>query len=123
MQPKSVVKDCYRIGQSLTDIQLYFISRVFSLIAQCIGKISVLIFTRRIFSGNFWHERLLFQAAHTAVLLYGVCAVMLSSAGCHPRLTLLTARDLVCDSNVDLRPSRVLTSEAWLTQQRWVDGP
>lgn len=73
---------------------------MFSLIAQCISKLSILIFTRRIFSGNFDRERAYFLAAYTAVSLYGICAVLLSTAGCHPQLALLASRDLVCKANV-----------------------
>lgn len=90
------------IDHNANDRQIYFVSRIFSLIAQCISKLSVLIFTRRIFSGNLDNERMWFLAAYTSVILYGVCAVMLSSAACRPQLTLLAGRNLVCEANVSM---------------------
>jgi hypothetical protein len=80
--------------------QVYFVSRIFGLLAQCLSKASVLIFTRRIFSGNFDGERAAFQIAYAAVALYGACAVTLSSANCHPGNTLYSSRDFACKANV-----------------------
>jgi len=79
------------------------VSRVFSFAAQCVTKFSVLIFTRRIFSGNLYHEKSCFEAAYIFVAMYGVVAVLLSSAGCHAHLTLVPMENLVCTANVRSR--------------------
>lgn len=102
---------CFHIVKAL-DLspwsQLYFACRILNLVAQSVSKASVLIFTRRIFSGDLNHEKICFQAAYALVALFGVSAVLLSSAGCQPKLALDATHDLVCSLNVSIRLARVL---------------
>jgi hypothetical protein len=83
-------------------LQFYFISRIPAVVALCFTKFSLLVFARRIFSGNFDHEKRCFSIAYATTALYGVGALVLSSAGYHPRLTLVSEIDAVCKGNVSL---------------------
>lgn len=85
----------------LTRCQSYFTSRVFYLIALCLGKLSVLVFTRRIFSGNIYKEKVFFAVAYFFTGLYGIGGVLLSSAGCRPDQALALGINTVCNANVN----------------------
>lgn len=61
---------------------------------------SLLIFIRRIFSGNFYKEHRCFGLAFAVTSLYGVLGVLLSSAGCRPQEALAAKTDAVCHGNV-----------------------
>lgn len=83
--------------------QFYFYSRIPYFIALCLSKVSVLAFTRRIFSGDIYKENIFFAVAYVLVAVYGICSVLLSSAGCHPALALMLGVDAVCDANVGVQ--------------------
>ena len=78
-------------------------SRIFALIALCLSKVSVLVFTRQIFSGNIRNEKLCFAIAYSIISIYGVGAVLLTSAGCNPKKSLIPEMDAVCHSNVSIQ--------------------
>jgi len=78
---------------------LYFVGRIPVFIALALSKLSVLVFTRRIFTGNFYGERIMFAVAYALVAVYGVLAVVLSSAGCRPGESLVAQPNAVCDNN------------------------
>ncbi|KAK5173808.1 uncharacterized protein LTR77_002489 [Saxophila tyrrhenica] len=79
----------------------YFISRLFAVFALCSAKVSLLIFTRRIFSGNFHHEKRCFAFAYTLTAIYGIVAVTASSAGCRPRRSLRYGDGAMCPGAVE----------------------
>jgi hypothetical protein len=79
----------------------------------------MLVFTRKIFQGDFhgeyvWsqtharepyadslcHRRIIFAIAYAITGIYGVGSVLLSSVGCRPTGVLVAAPNAVCDSNV-----------------------
>lgn len=83
------------------------------------SKLSILIFTRRIFAGDiykyvsarsngeashtyphFHRENIIFGVAYGVCILYGVLGILLSSAGCRPQEALVASVDAVCDANV-----------------------
>ncbi|KXT02841.1 hypothetical protein AC578_5384 [Pseudocercospora eumusae] len=79
--------------------RLYFGSRIPFFLALCLAKLSMLIFTRRIFAGDIYRENIFFGVSYSVVILYGLLAILLSSAGCHPTETLATRTDAVCNAN------------------------
>lgn len=82
---------------------MYFGSRVAFFVAHCLAKLSILVFTRRIFAGDIYKENIFFGVAYAINVIYGVLGVLLSSAGCRPEDTLTASVDAVCDANVRLR--------------------
>ncbi|KAK5007052.1 hypothetical protein LTR28_005736 [Elasticomyces elasticus] len=82
--------------------ELLFSSRILLLISLCLAKVSTLAFTRRIFSGNLYKEKLLFAATLGFIVFWGVLAVLLSSAACTPSAILLGQENTVCAANVRL---------------------
>ncbi|KAF7186246.1 hypothetical protein HII31_12321 [Pseudocercospora fuligena] len=78
---------------------LYFGSRIPFFLALCLAKLSMLIFTRRIFAGDIYRENIFFGVSYGFVILYGLLAILLSSAGCHPTETLAPSTDAVCNAN------------------------
>ncbi|KAK4551638.1 hypothetical protein LTR86_011012 [Recurvomyces mirabilis] len=79
--------------------RFYFMSRVFLMLALLSCKASVLVFTRRIFSGNLNKERFFFGSGYMLVGIWGVAAVLLSSAGCDPNESLVAEENAVCSAN------------------------
>lgn len=79
---------------------MYFGSRIAFFVAHSLAKLSILVFTRRIFAGDIYKENILFGAAYALTAIYGVLGVLLSSAGCRPADTLIASVDAVCDANV-----------------------
>ncbi|EME48539.1 hypothetical protein DOTSEDRAFT_118977 [Dothistroma septosporum NZE10] len=79
--------------------ELYFASRIPLFIALCLSKLSILAFTRRIFTGDIYRENVLFGVAYVLTVIYGLAAVLLSSAGCRPGHALVASVDAVCNSN------------------------
>ncbi|KAK3713083.1 hypothetical protein LTR37_008768 [Vermiconidia calcicola] len=80
--------------------EYYFISRVLAFCSLCFSKTSIIMFTRRIFTGDLNKENVFFATAYAITALYGVCGVLLSSAGCRPEQSLVTDANAVCDANI-----------------------
>ncbi|KJX99137.1 hypothetical protein TI39_contig372g00002 [Zymoseptoria brevis] len=79
--------------------RLYFAARVPFFVSHCLSKLSILIFTRRIFAGDIHKENIIFGVAYAITILYGVAGVLLSSAGCRPEEALIARVNAVCDAN------------------------
>ncbi|EMF16495.1 uncharacterized protein SEPMUDRAFT_145730 [Sphaerulina musiva SO2202] len=79
--------------------RVYFGSRIAFFAAHCLSKLSIIVFTRRIFSGDIYKEKVLFGIAYAMIVLYGIAGILLSSAGCRPDETLVARVDAVCDAN------------------------
>ncbi|KAK4635120.1 hypothetical protein CLAFUW4_02160 [Fulvia fulva] len=79
--------------------ELYFAARIPLFLALCLSKLSILTFTRRIFAGDIYRENILFGVAYAITVLYGLLAILLSSAGCRPQSALVASVDAVCDAN------------------------
>ncbi|KAK4508257.1 hypothetical protein PRZ48_001995 [Zasmidium cellare] len=60
---------------------------------------SILVFTRRIFVGDFYRESVFFAIAYVFTGIYGILAILLSSAGCHPTQVLTANVNAVCNGN------------------------
>ena len=69
------------------------------------SKVSVLVFTRRIFSGNINKEKIIFGIGYGLTAVYGVCAILLSSASCDPERALVPKSNAVCAANVSFHSS------------------
>lgn len=83
--------------------QHYFTSRILGLITLCLSKVSVLLFTRSIFSATFaGGAKKYFAAAHALVAVYGIASILLSSAGCDPHKVLVDRPSAVCSGNASL---------------------
>lgn len=82
---------------------MYFGSRTAFFVAHCLAKLSILVFTRRIFAGDIHKENIFFGVAYAINVIYGVLGVLLSSAGCQPKDSLIASVDAVCDANVRSR--------------------
>jgi len=80
--------------------QLYFASRVPFFISHCLSKLSILVFTRRIFAGDIYKENIIFGISYGVCILYGILGILLSSAGCRPEQALVASVNAVCDANV-----------------------
>ena len=65
-----------------------FSSRILLIVCLWLAKFSVALFTRRLFSGDMNHERLVFAIAFATLLTSGLAAVLTSSIGCNPGLLL-----------------------------------
>lgn len=68
--------------------------------AHCLVKLSLIIFTRRIFSGDFNHEKRCFGIATSLITLYGIASLCLSSVGCHPRQSIDSSLHASCGGTV-----------------------
>ena len=66
------------------------------------SKASLVIFTRRIFSGDLFGEKIVFGVAYACIGVWGLIAVLLSSAGCHPDQVLIAEQNAVCSANVSV---------------------
>ncbi|PPJ53915.1 hypothetical protein CBER1_04636 [Cercospora berteroae] len=78
---------------------MYFGSRIPGFVAHCLAKLSILVFTRRIFAGDIYKESVFFGVSYAATIIYGVLGVLLSSAGCRPADSLTPSVNAVCDFN------------------------
>ncbi|KAI5370327.1 hypothetical protein Slin15195_G012050 [Septoria linicola] len=79
--------------------RMYFGSRIPAFVAHCLAKLSILVFTRRIFAGDIYKENIFFGVSYAFTIAYGVLGVLLSSAGCRPQESLVASVDAVCDAN------------------------
>ncbi|KAF2172081.1 hypothetical protein M409DRAFT_17324 [Zasmidium cellare ATCC 36951] len=86
-------------GQLGHAARMYFGSRIPWFLAHCLSKMSILVFTRRIFVGDFYKENIFFGIAYAFTVIYGILAVLLSSAGCHPTQVLTANVNAVCNGN------------------------
>ncbi|KAK3679101.1 hypothetical protein LTR37_021447 [Vermiconidia calcicola] len=77
----------------------YFAARIFLLLSLYFSKISLLVFTRRIFSGDMHKETVIFRAAYLLVCICGLAAVLLSSVGCDAHQVLIAREDVVGNAN------------------------
>ena len=50
-----------------------------------------------------YKEKISFGVAYGLAAVYGLCGVLLSSAGCRPNQALALGADAVCDANVRLQ--------------------
>lgn len=57
-------------------------SRILLLISHWLAKSSVVVFTRRLFSGDKKHEKPIFAVAFAATGTSGLAAVLIASVGC-----------------------------------------
>lgn len=85
---------------------MYFGSRIPGFVAHCLAKLSILVFTRRIFAGDIYKESVFFGVSYAVTIVYGVLGVLLSSAGCRPADSLTPSVNAVCDFNVCPYPYR-----------------
>jgi hypothetical protein len=86
--------------QLIISTQSTFTSRILLIICLYLAKLSVVVFSRKIFSGDLNHERLLFSMASVAIILAGLGSVLAASIGCHSRQYLLSEERLVCPATV-----------------------
>ena len=100
-----LLASCIKWSSTDQHIQDFFASRILLLVALCLSKVSVISFTRRIFSGDMYGERYIFGVGYAVTAGWGVMAVLVSSIGCHPLQSLVAAENALCDSNVSQYPS------------------
>ncbi|KAK1068624.1 hypothetical protein LTR74_005495 [Friedmanniomyces endolithicus] len=78
----------------------FFAARVLFLAAHCLSKVSMVAFTRRIFSGNLYGESLACWLAFVATGGFGVVALLVSAVGCHPVQSLSGGSSALCRKQV-----------------------
>ncbi|KAK1059879.1 hypothetical protein LTR74_012295 [Friedmanniomyces endolithicus] len=78
----------------------FFAARSLFLLAHCLSKVSMVAFTRRIFSGNLYGESLACWIAFVATGGFGVVALLVSAVGCHPSQSLSSGSSELCRKQV-----------------------
>ncbi|KAK5735071.1 hypothetical protein LTR17_008407 [Elasticomyces elasticus] len=82
------------------NIALYaFISRVLLIICLYLAKLSIVLFSHRIFSGNLNHERIIFATVYGIIGVGGIASIVAVSVDCHPSHYLLGQDGVACSSN------------------------
>ncbi|KAK3642940.1 hypothetical protein LTR56_010537 [Elasticomyces elasticus] len=82
------------------NIALYaFTSRVLLIICLYLAKLSIVLFSHRIFSGNLSHERMIFATVYGIIGVGGTASIVAVSVDCHPSHYLLGQDGVACSSN------------------------
>ncbi|KAK5761040.1 hypothetical protein LTS12_008888 [Elasticomyces elasticus] len=83
----------------LTILQHAFTSRVLLIICLYLAKLSIVLFSHRIFSGNLSHERIIFVTVYAIIGVGGIASMVAVSIDCHPSHYLLGQDGVACSSN------------------------
>lgn len=92
-------------------LRFAFASRVLLIICLYLAKLSIVVFSHRIFSGNLNHEAAIFATVYGIVGVSGIASIIAASVDCHPSYYLLSQDGIACSSNVRNLPD---TPSAWL---------
>jgi hypothetical protein len=80
--------------------QKAFTAHVLLIAALYLSKLSIILFCRKVFSGDLRHERTVFAICYSVVTITGVASLLDVAAGCRPANFLLGDGDRVCSNNV-----------------------
>ncbi|KAK5739631.1 hypothetical protein LTR17_005115 [Elasticomyces elasticus] len=88
------------LSMNTHNIALYaFTSRVLLIICLYLAKLSIVLFSHRIFSGNLSHERVIFATVYGIIGIGGIASIVAVSVDCHPSHYLLGQDGVACSSN------------------------
>jgi hypothetical protein len=77
-----------------------FVARVLLIVCLYLAKLSVVIFSRKVFSGTLNHETMIFAIVYGIVGLGAVGSIISVSAVCHPAHYVFGHKRLACTENV-----------------------
>ena len=80
--------------------KLIFGSRILLLVCLSLSKVSIALFTRKMFSGDLNHESPISGVYFAVLGVAGVVSVVISSAGCRTSYLLASRDSLFCPANV-----------------------
>ncbi|KAK5677177.1 hypothetical protein LTS10_010366 [Elasticomyces elasticus] len=80
-------------------LQYAFTSRVLLIICLYLAKLSIVLFSHRIFSGNLSHERTIFATVYGIIGVGGIASMVAVTVDCHPSHYLLGQDGVACSSN------------------------
>jgi len=80
--------------------QSSFMIRILLIVCLYLAKISVIVFSRKVFSGDLNHQTIFFTTAYVVVAAGGLASILAASVGCHGESYLLSTENLACEATV-----------------------